>query len=356
MQFHQMKATLKKEVSCPLCQNILSSERSLLSHTRFVHERSERYQCKTCEKLLSSSLALKGHNLRHENFHNFICVVCDKKFSQKVHLKSHMLLHSGTKPHKCPFCANTYVDKNRMQDHIHNLHEEAKLDNFKCDNCQKLFKYRIAPSHKIVCETLDYSDTQIVCRLCGEKLTSISVKDHWKLHSNKIQSLKCSFCEKVFIQPVHKRAHEKSVHHKIKEFGCKICPQRFAKSPSVEAHMKTQHQDKTYKCQFCTSSFKLKSSLTDHQKFHDATRRFACEVCGLRFHKKELLHTHRGVHAKEKVPCSKCNMELKSRVGLVRHDREQHQKDIEWVSCKECNYRSKRSLKRHTKVVHMRTG
>ena len=187
MQFHQMKATLKKEVSCPLCQKILSSEISLLSHTRFVHERSERYQCKTCEKLLSSSLALKGHNLRHENFHNFICVVCDKKFSQKVHLKSHMLLHSGTKPHKCPFCDNTYVDKSRMQDHIHNIHEEAKLDNFKCDNCQKLFKYRIAPSHKIVCETLDYSDTQIVCRLCGEKLTSISVKDHWKLHSNKIQ-------------------------------------------------------------------------------------------------------------------------------------------------------------------------
>ena len=354
MKLHQRKAseTITKEASCPLCNKILSSTKSLLSHTKLVHERSESHQCKTCGKILNSSKSLSEHILRHENSDRFVCGVCDKKFNQKVHLKTHTMLHSGTKPYKCPFCSNAYVEQSKMRNHIQNIHEEAKLDGFKCDNCQKQFKYKIKSPHEKVCKTLDFSGTEICCRLCGDKLTSLSMKDHWKVHPSEIQSQKCSFCAKVFIQPAHKRAHEKSVHQKIKEFECKICPQKFSKFPSVEIHMKTQHQDKTYKCQHCTTSFMLESTLTDHQKFHDMTRLHVCDVCGLRYKKKESLQAHSRVHAQDRVTCSKCNKELKTLVILARHDKEQHKKEITWVSCKECNYKTKRSdsLKRHLKL------
>ena len=228
------------------------------------------------------------------------------------------------------------------------------MDKFKCNNCQKPFKHRIAPSHKIVCKTVDYSNGQVSCRLCGEKLTSVTLKDHWRVHPKQIKSLKCRFCEKLFIQPVHRQAHETNTHHKIKEYACKMCPQQFAGASGLKKHMQTQHQEKTYKCQHCASSFMVESSLTAHEQYHDVTRPFACETCGLRYQKKFILQSHVNiVHAKDSFVCSKCSKEFKSRARLTRHDREIHQ-DVILRPCKECNFKTKRSesLRLHKKLVH----
>ena len=126
-----------------------------------------------------------------------------------------------------------------MRQHIKNVHEGVKPTKH-CDNCKKAFQHSISLSHQRVCKILDYSGTQICCKLCGDKLTNHSVKHHWKSHPSEIETLKCNFCDKIFIQAVHRKAHEKSIHQKIKEFGCKLCPQKFVKSGSVKDHMKTK--------------------------------------------------------------------------------------------------------------------
>ena len=148
-------------------------------------------------KLFQTKQGMREHVLRHDGSRDVVCVICGKKFNQKVHLRTHMMVHSGTKPFKCPFCENASIEQSKMRLHIKNIHEEGAMDKFKCNNCQKPFKHRVAPSHKIVCKTVDYSNGQVSCRLCGEKLTSVTLKDHWRVHPRQIKSLKCRFCEKL---------------------------------------------------------------------------------------------------------------------------------------------------------------
>jgi len=166
------ETTVEKQFACSKCTQMFSNRWRLLGHTRrhsaehnlcFKCGKSFRcqaayqrhanthcdltnFKCKTCEKQLCSSSALKRHMLWHNGLQrNYTCDVCGKCFAYDSYLKLHMLSHSSIRPYSCTQCSKTYTRSWQLKKHL-TLHTgEMPL---KCPICYKGFRsYNVKKKH-----------------------------------------------------------------------------------------------------------------------------------------------------------------------------------------------------------------
>ena len=311
--------------------------------------------CPTCGKKCRKT-EIKTHILRHENFKKLLCSLCDKRFTQKVHLKQHMIFHSGARPFKCSICKKAFAVKSRANKHERKHQESYVPVQYKCENCSKMFKYPVQKDHKMICQHLDYSNNQICCKICQEKLKPNFIPAHFmQNHLSNIDTLKCDFCDRRFIQISNRATHIKNVHDNMKRrFTCKICPSDFSEKGYLESHYDKMHKASPFQCQTCEAGFLLESELREHSEFHDADKPFECESCKWRFPNEKELNQHKRRRHKDRVSCTKCVKNFHTNTSLKRHEKEQHQENI-LFKCTKCPYETKRhkSLEIHESKMHI---
>ena len=99
-------------------------------------EKSYKYRCNICAKLLKRMSDLKRHEMTHTKEKPHQCRVCSKTFTHSWHVARHIKIHSGEKPFGCSECSLSFIDIYSLQKHKI-THSGEKP--YKCNLCFKAF-------------------------------------------------------------------------------------------------------------------------------------------------------------------------------------------------------------------------
>lgn len=204
-----------KEVTsykCKLCKLTFQTHKEFMLHKNSKKHKNVRIQCPICFGLLTAQL-YKKHLVRHESASHLICDVCGKLY-RKDNLVRHMQLHSFDLPYQCQMCPYRGRFMESLKIHIR-THTGDKP--FSCDKCQLRF------------------------------LTRSNLNRHLLTHK-KDRPFKCTECGRGFYTQRDMDVHFKSDHAGIKDFGCRMCGNKYGTRKALMRHeLRVHKRDKMAK-------------------------------------------------------------------------------------------------------------
>lgn len=133
------KQTSSQHFSCPTCNKVLSSSIALVRHVR-IHTQEKPYGCfdPSCKKRFSVSGDRARHMKMHAGEKHFSCTVCGKEFADNQKLTEHRLTHNNEKLFTCDVCDKKFTQLRGLQVHRQTHSDERP---YKCDwsGCGSLF-------------------------------------------------------------------------------------------------------------------------------------------------------------------------------------------------------------------------
>ncbi|XP_028171989.1 gastrula zinc finger protein XlCGF17.1-like [Ostrinia furnacalis] len=208
------ESTTKKLTSykCKVCKLNFDSHKEYLAHKSSKQHRNVRIQCPICFGLLTPQL-YKKHLTRHESASHLICDVCGKLY-RKDNLVRHMQLHSFELPYQCQICPYRGRFMESLKIHMR-THTGDKP--FSCDKCHLRF------------------------------LTRSNLNRHLLTHK-KDRPFKCVECRRGFYTQKDMDVHFKSDHAGIKDFGCRMCGNKYGTRKAFMRHeLRVHKRDKMAK-------------------------------------------------------------------------------------------------------------
>lgn len=183
---------------------------------------------------------------------------------------------------------------------------------------------------------------------------------HMKKYHISRKPFKCWYegCGRLYRSAGQRKAHENSIHLKLKRFVCATCGMSFTDNPKLTSHTRIHTGERPYKCDFpnCTAQFKQQYDLTKHKhSIHSTERPWICEVCKATFKLKGGLRAHRRLmHSRENLKkCSDCEKEFLNVAALNNHYAIIHLGQRNHV-CQICGrtYAYRKHMLRHVKESH----
>jgi len=259
-----------KSFSCEFCGKMFVKRYHMTAHVKTVHEKIRDFLCEFCDKTFVKKQSLKVHLQIHTGERPFQCQDCGLGFREKLEMTEHRIKHSETDDFKCVECSKQLNSRDSLYQHVYRNHRIA-FSEFTCTICGKQFNQR---AHLENHEKYHFDENGILlqnvdmfkCNMC-EKFFKYenNLNTHMRSHTEGKQQ--CSICGKYYTTARGLREHITVKHEKISRFKCLLCGKAFVKESSLEIHKKTHL--KPIHCEICNQSYKSNNSLVKHkQKEH----------------------------------------------------------------------------------------
>lgn len=175
------------------------------------------------------------------------------------------------------------------------LHKNARIQ---CPICHRLFTPHLYKNHAL----WHQSASHIVCEVCGKLYRKDNLDRHLQLHSYTLP-FQCQVCpykgRVVESLRIHMRTHSGE-----KPFSCDKCEHQSITRSNLNRHLLTHRKEKPHKCIECSRAFYTKRELAVHFKEdHTGMKDFGCRICGNKYsnRKAQMRHELR-VHKRDKMP------------------------------------------------------
>ncbi|ODM92601.1 putative zinc finger protein [Orchesella cincta] len=349
--------------SCTICDYSSTSNESLKSHIRHIHEgltEEERRKtlkvCPVCKKLVSG---LNHHLRKHTGERPHHCGKCGKSYKDSSNLKDHQLIvHEGQKPHCCEVCKAKFGRVGDLKEHLRYVHGPEK----------KPFVKRM---HN--------------CVFCDKNITSGSRYSHYRRHI-KEYSYSCPNCDKSYASAGELKRHV-DIHHYFKVpvkklVECNICNKSlfskqslakhmcghtagkpiflcnlllsllFLERCGLDVHMRRVHGTEKHpksvlkiKCSECEKWFSCRGRLRVHFRRHTGERPYSCLFCESRFLDTRSFNRHLRSHIREFYNhCKICGNSFNGRSDLKAHVKRKHFILAALATAKDCDRKRRQSV------------
>ncbi|XP_034049980.1 zinc finger protein 569-like [Thalassophryne amazonica] len=251
--------------------------------------------------------------------HCFKCDECDKAFKYKSTLESHKQTHN---PLYCEVCMKLVRDSEALA-----MHKESHTP-FQCNRCEQNFPvFRSLHKHYL---DVHNPTEPFICTYCKMVFHSLKrfIRHEWK-HTG-YQPFQCIHCSKRFRSYSDLVEHQKK-HTKAYPYLCWECGKKFRHGVTLTRHVERVHQSgmpviekpsPTFACSQCGKTFTSRRCLLKHDNFHHKGFRFPCEYCGKGFFGKDALVRHTLIHTGERpFQCDNCDKSFRSASELKIHRR-----------------------------------
>uniref|UniRef100_A0A8C6T396 C2H2-type domain-containing protein n=1 Tax=Neogobius melanostomus TaxID=47308 RepID=A0A8C6T396_9GOBI len=278
-------------------------------------------------------------------------------------------------PFYCPQCSAEFKCRQTFRYHLRNIcYDEQQVDPekteddkhcFKCDQCDKAFKYKSTlDSHKqthnpLYCHTcmklvptprfsvITVKRTSLCSKLfinttwmctTPQSLHLRTLSDHLcqpqtlypsRVETYRIPAIPMSTMCKRFRSYSDLVEHQKK-HTKAYPYLCWECGKKFRHSLTLTRHVARVHHSgepvmekpAIFGCVQCGKMFTSRRCLLKHDNFHHKGLRFPCEHCGKGFFGKDALVRHTLIHTGERpFKCDDCDKSFRSLAELKIHRR-----------------------------------
>lgn len=287
-------------------------------------------QCFICKEHVNT--VLKKHMKTHFPTGDYTCPGCDSKFKLLSSLKTHM-------KRRCYDYIQQQVDPERP--------DEAK-NLYKCDECQKAFRYKVSlDKHKV-------THNELYCNVCRRVLRDAVMLARHKVSHTLYQ---CTRCEESFTHFLPLQRHFENVHKVSRPFKCNHCTKTLPKLRVLILHEWTHTGHLPFQCAQCNFRFRSDSELIHHQRVHTKEKPYLCPECGKTFSQNNNLLRHlKLIHGEfrnvKRHSCSQCDKAFKEKGALIKHQRTKHLGELFRHPCPYCGKMvAANTLKRH-KLMH----
>ncbi|XP_049876650.1 zinc finger protein 695-like [Pectinophora gossypiella] len=172
-----------------------------------THRKTEKQQCFTCGKIMSSRFRLKTHLRIHSGERPFSCPHCSKTFTLAQNLKIHLRIHTGEKPLKCTECEATFAHSSGLSAH---MRKHTGHTPYCCTLCPRSFRTFGHLQYHVRRHT---GEKNFECDACGRMfITRSQLKQHVVSHSGEKPHV-CSECGLRLSRASHLRRHTQLVHN-----------------------------------------------------------------------------------------------------------------------------------------------
>ncbi|CAG2194846.1 KRAB [Mytilus edulis] len=339
---------VREKFSCEECEKVYSSSKALRRHDLSAHKKNK-YGCNICDKKFCSKESLYHHKRGiHAGEKPYTCEECGSSFNFSHSLKLHMLKHSGKRPFQCVECDKTYLTSNHLKMHMIGVHQNNKIHT--CRFCSKSFAYKTSLKvHEMTHENIK----PYKCKYCDKGfVNSHSLKYHTESKHEMDKWFKCEVCQKEFKTEFSMKTHRRRHSMDGNRFMCDVCGRQFMYKSTLEIHTAIHKDEKTYQCSTCGKSFKTYATLYSHQYVHKTESPYPCPECGKPFKTKERCKAHQKRHAGTKsYSCDICGNLFQDKGGLSKHKRTVHA-DYKRFACPVCGKTCSRAdnLRVHMKI------
>ncbi|XP_037044569.1 zinc finger protein 2-like isoform X2 [Bradysia coprophila] len=208
--------TSRDEFFCDICKNanVFQTKAGIEEHMKNRHCRPSisDMKCSICGKEFFTRSKFTAHVRGHDRRGWKKCPICNESFGS---LTRHMNgKHLKIRNYICDICGSAYTQWTSLKEHIETKHmqiHKRKSENaatWPCEKCGKVFAFRRLLNVHVQL----HSGKSYVCNECGQSFRHNKyLAKHRKQH-RAIVKLRCTMCEKEYVQKVGLRLHMKKIH------------------------------------------------------------------------------------------------------------------------------------------------
>ncbi|XP_041470878.1 zinc finger protein 431-like [Lytechinus variegatus] len=265
----------------------------------------------------------------------FKCGTCGKVFPSCGRLKAHEVFHDDCQEHACPVCGKGQANAKTLANHM--IIHEPKFQ--VCKKCNQKYKTRAS----LAKHEMDAHSYQ--CRFCSERFLK---KGHCLKHEQTHQAFK----------PPKTSAKKVAPPAKAKESPPKV-HQPSEPSPDEPKDMlgKGTHyylQQRPFKCRFCPKRYVLRKKVSEHEReHHTGDAAYKCSYCPKLFISEAKMLVHINSHEQNRIyRCKLCPRTFASESALNNHQDEHT--GLKPIKCEICGkgFRVKKAVAAHRRRMH----
>ena len=183
---HHIRQIFPPEVyvkKCDKCDTEFKSSEEMDNHSQECHKSDKQYNCKDCDKVWVSHLALELHYVEEHKKVIFCCDICGYERTALHNIKRHKRWkHEGKKDHVCHICGDSFTQPNKLKQHLAAKHDIGQA-RFKCDICNKILCSQ--QQYKIHMEGLHWKNVKYNCDQCNHSTNTYKALNTHKLRNHR---------------------------------------------------------------------------------------------------------------------------------------------------------------------------